>query len=409
MTAYKTLIGLHNKITRLNGVINPEGIDNLDNKLGGMCTIIKTHHYTKRQKYGHLASIIPQNKYRIVIGDATWVHTVPNDPSAYSAQALGVGNAAAIGKQFVAEHKVLEASYANYLGAEEATKELILYVIGNDAVAPLKRQYISFGDTTVLTMLDHLCMKTAIRMTTAPKHKYKTSWYNAPWDPTSSITAYFMHLDRFQISLGDRGIATSNEEKTMAAGALMWQSKMFTEDQMVARENKAPTNQTWANLQAYFTKKWLKRKQYSATTDKQSCFLEAALLAQKTAAAEEEGETQAMLFALLQEQHDKQMETMVATNKPNMDAMMERMNDLVAATGGKWNNDKENTPQPETALPPMMRPRDQNKDKNSAQTAKLLFITARTSVMSWKQTRTHAILDGSLSTWQFDMSQGLSK
>ncbi len=95
---------------------------------------------------------------------------------------------------------------------------------------------------------------------------------------------------------------------------------MFTKDQMVAWENRAATNQTWPNI---LTKKWLERKQYSATTAKQSRFKEAALLAQETAAAEEEGKTQAMLFAMLQEQHDKQMETMAATNKANMDAMME--------------------------------------------------------------------------------------
>jgi hypothetical protein len=236
-TAYKTLIGLQDKITCLNGVINPEGINNLEGKLGGMCTIIKIHHYTEGQKYGHLASIIPQNNYRIVIGDATWVHTVPNDPGAYSAQVLGVGNAAAHCKQFVAEHKVLQASYANYLGVEEAAKELNLYAIGGNLLAPLKRQYIGFGDSTVLTMLNHLRIKTAIEMTTAQKHEYKTSGYIAPWDPTLSITAYFTHLYHFQISLGNRSIATSNEEKTMAAGAQMWQSKMFTEDQMVAWEN----------------------------------------------------------------------------------------------------------------------------------------------------------------------------
>jgi hypothetical protein len=67
---------------------------------------------------------------------------------------------------------------------------------------------------------------------------------------------------------------------------------------MVTWENKAPTNQTWANLQAYFTKEWHKRNQYSATTAKQSCFKEALLQAQETAATEEEGETQAMLFCI---------------------------------------------------------------------------------------------------------------
>jgi hypothetical protein len=170
-------------------------------------------------------------------------------------------------------------------------------------------------------------------MTTAQKHEYRTTGYNNLWDPTTSITAYFTQLDRFQVSLGDRGIATSEEEKTMAAGAQMWNSEMFTEDQMVAWENKTMDQQTWAALQTYFTDKWLERKQYSATTAKQSRFKEAVLLAQETAAAEEEGESQAMLFAMLQEQHDKQIAAMTATNKANMDAMMERMNALVTGKG----------------------------------------------------------------------------
>jgi hypothetical protein len=47
----------------------------------------------------------------------------------------------------------------------------------------------------------------------------------------------------------------SIEEKTMVAGARMWESGMFIEDQMVAWENRPTTNQTWDNLQTYFTEK----------------------------------------------------------------------------------------------------------------------------------------------------------
>jgi hypothetical protein len=50
----------------------------------------------------------------------------------------------------------------------------------------------------------------------------------------------------------------------------MWQNEMITEDQMVAWGNKTVVQQTWAALRRYFTKKWLKRKQYSSTTAKQS-------------------------------------------------------------------------------------------------------------------------------------------
>jgi hypothetical protein len=255
-----------------------------------------------------------------------------------------VGNAAAQLKQFVAEHKVLQSSYANYLGVEEAGKELILYAVGDDALAPLEKQYIGFGDMMILSILDHLRQKTAIRITTAQKYEYKNAGFNAPWDPTMSITAYFISLDHFQISLGDHGIAMSNAKKTMVAGTQMWNSEMFTEDQMLSWENKPTINQTWPNLQTYFTKKCPEWKQYLATTAKQSRFKEAALLARETAAAEEEGETQGMPFAMLQEQHDKQMATMAASNKANMDAMMEWMNVLVSASGGRRSNNKEITP-----------------------------------------------------------------
>jgi hypothetical protein len=90
------------------------------------------------------------------------------------------------------------------------------------------------------------------------------------------------------VSLSNCGIATSDAEK-LAAGAQMWQSEMFMADQMIAWEYKTAVQQTWVELQTYFTKKWLERKQYSLTTAKQLRFKEAALLTQETAAAEDEG------------------------------------------------------------------------------------------------------------------------
>jgi hypothetical protein len=116
---------------------------------------------------------------------------------------------------------------------------------------------------------------------------------------------YFTQLDRFRVS--------PIKKKTMAAGAQMWQSEIFTEDQMVAWENRTSATQTWAALQTYFTEKWLERKQYSATMAKQSRFKEAALQAQEAAAAEEKGKMQAMLFVMLQDQPTKQIAQMERT------------------------------------------------------------------------------------------------
>ncbi len=88
-------------------------------------------------------------------------------------------------------------------------------------------------------------------------------------------------------------------------------------------------------------------------TAKQSQFKEAALLAQETAAAKEEDETQALLFAMLQDQHAKQIAQMEVTNKTNMDAMMGRMNPLVAVRDAKHAHqpDKVNTPPGSNVVP----------------------------------------------------------
>ncbi len=125
----------------------------------------------------------------------------------------------------------------------------------------------------------------------------------------------------------------------------MWESEMFTEDQMVTWENRPAVDLTWTNLQTYFMEKWLERRQYSAATVRQPCFKEAALAGQEQGAATEEGDMQAMMFALLQEQHQLQLEAMATVNKATMEAMMEQMNALIAAQGGRKSPaDKENTP-----------------------------------------------------------------
>ncbi len=219
---------------------------------------------------------------------------------------------------------------------------MLLYGVGANALAPLKKQYINFGDATIHSMILHLQEKTAIKMTTSQKFEYKTEDYMAPWDPTTSIMAYFTGLEKFKNSLADRGILTSVEEMTMAAGARMWESEMFTKDQLVLWENKPAANQTWQALQDYFTEKWLERRQYLQAMAKHSRCKDAALAAQEKVTAEKEGKASAMMFALLQEQHKMQLEAMVTANQKAMEAMFEQINAIV---GGQCKAvDKENTP-----------------------------------------------------------------
>jgi hypothetical protein len=91
----------------------------------------------------------------------------------------------------------MQTAYTKYLSAQEAGKELVLYGVGDDALAPLKKQYINFGNATIHSMILHLQEKTAIKMTTSQKFEYKAEGYGKQWDPTTKITAYFIGLDKF--------------------------------------------------------------------------------------------------------------------------------------------------------------------------------------------------------------------
>jgi hypothetical protein len=240
------LVAQKDAITKIMGIITPKSIDTLKNKLGGAFTIVKSTRFVDGQHYGFLARVIPQEKYRIVISNPAWVYVAPVNPGAYSAAALLAGVSAAQQEQLVTQHKQEQMTYANYLGAQEVGKELLLYGVSANALALLKKQYINFGDARIHSMILHLQEKTAIKMTSLQKFKYKTEGYKMPWDPTMSITAYFTGLEKFKNFLADRGISTSVKEMTMAAEARMWESNVVHQGPTCLVGEQAPCQSNMA-------------------------------------------------------------------------------------------------------------------------------------------------------------------
>jgi hypothetical protein len=101
----------------------------------------------------------------------------PVNPGAYAATALAAGVSVAYQEQITVQHKEMQTTYTKYLGAQEVGKELRLYGVGNDALAPLKKQYINFGDAIIHSMILHLREKTAIKMTTSQKFEDDAEGY----------------------------------------------------------------------------------------------------------------------------------------------------------------------------------------------------------------------------------------
>ncbi len=104
----------------------------------------------------------------------------------------------------------------------------------------------------------------SIKMTTAQKLKYKATKYNNPWNPPVSITVYFMQLNWFQVSLGNRGIVTSNAEKNNGG-----RSANVAEQDVHRRPDwcvgeKVSHTADMGQAPDLLHQKWLKCKQYSA-------------------------------------------------------------------------------------------------------------------------------------------------
>jgi hypothetical protein len=108
-----------------------------------------------------------------------------------------------------------------------------------------------------------------------------------------------------------------------------------------------------------------------------------------------------MIFAMLQEQHQSQLEAMAAANKAAMEAMMERMNALVTAQGGRKHDpaaDKENTPPLQTEAR-RMTPRKSTSGtrRHSVPIARHSSTTSQINAWSWRRIKTSAGLGGSQS------------
>jgi hypothetical protein len=70
--AYKILAAQISAITKIAGAITPKAVNNLENKIAGIFTILKSTHFDKGQRYGYLVCVIPEEKYRVVIANVTW-------------------------------------------------------------------------------------------------------------------------------------------------------------------------------------------------------------------------------------------------------------------------------------------------------------------------------------------------
>ena len=349
-----SIIAQKDQITQIIGEITPESIDNLEEEVGGVAATVKSYHFDSGIDNGHLAVIIPQADYRIIIEDDGWEYEPPEELEEYDAAAV----TATVAQRAVikAQHKRKYESLLTFTGVSVGAKELIIYAVGEEAVIALKARFIKYAKITPQQMIKHLRDKTCIKMTTLEKDRFKRQGYEAQWDVTKNIVLYWKALDQHTIRLASRGITTSDDEKVTAAVARMWESGFYTEEKLIEWEKKDDEEQTWAAVQTYFGGLYHDHKQYAKATAKRARMSEGMNNIEEKAKEEQAAEKDdaSMMFAMMQEQHTEQMNIMREQNEAAMaqnkaalamaQTQMEKMATMMAAMSGKGGADKENAP-----------------------------------------------------------------
>jgi len=60
--AYEILAAQKSTVTKIAGVITPEAVDNLENEIGGIFTILKSNRFDEGQCYGYLTCVIQEDE-----------------------------------------------------------------------------------------------------------------------------------------------------------------------------------------------------------------------------------------------------------------------------------------------------------------------------------------------------------
>ena len=97
----------------------------------------------------------------------------------------------------------------------------------------------------------------------------------------------------------------------------MWESEFLTNKNLIKWEKKEASDQTWENLKIYFTELYQSHTQYSKSLAKRSRFHESASNVKERENKKEESDA-TMMFAMIQDQHQEQLNAMRESNAEAM-------------------------------------------------------------------------------------------
>ena len=100
-----------------------------------------------------------------------------------------------------------------------------------------------YSDKTEKSFITHL-RTTWCKITTLEKGK-ALGVFSAPWDMTSNITTYEIHLDKAQLKCADMGVKAPNYEKVQIYVQQIYGADIFIEKEFIEWEGTKEEDKTW--------------------------------------------------------------------------------------------------------------------------------------------------------------------
>lgn len=254
----KTLAGSH--LTRVIGrKPTAHDVDRWEDEISEMAALIPVRIFEGGLEHGLLATVIPEDEYRLEIEDEDWEYEEPEDPGSYP-DLEGNEDEFTV-KRMEAEHRNKQEDFLKYTAFKQHIQKQFIECIDSTWIENLKRHRTGYAHVTPRQFLDHLRTDVA-KLTTRERNELKNR-IHIEWNQPEDIETFFKKMEE-ALYIAEKWDVTIDAQDMLNHAVLqMEDSNLFDSDFMMDWEEKEEHEKTWNLMKVYFTKKYRSIKRYS--------------------------------------------------------------------------------------------------------------------------------------------------
>ena len=218
-------------------------IETWEEECATIATLVKTNSIEGGTKLGHLATIIPEDEYRLEIEDGDWEYEEPTDPGPYNPDITGDEDDH-VRARMEAEHKQSQQDYEKYLGLHEHLLKQFQECVDEAWIIQLRKPRSGYTTRTIKEIIAHL-LSNITSLTAEERTKLKKG-IEFDWDQTKHITQYFVELENEQIKIEGWIPGCNLDEEAMDAALVQMKACGLFDHRFMRDWDKKPVaEKTW--------------------------------------------------------------------------------------------------------------------------------------------------------------------